>query len=249
MVRTARPDAGRLGLADCGIIRYDAAMSNQPDADWAAQVYERLQSAYGLPDWRPSYAPVDELVLTILSQNTSDLNSGRAFELLRARYPTWQDVVDAPVEELAETIRPGGLAAQKAPRIQAALRRLLAERGDFTLDFLNELPTDEALAWLTSFDGVGAKTASIVLLFCFGKPAFPVDTHIKRVSRRLGLTDAKAGPDQIQSVWQILVPPEWYYALHLNLIRHGREVCKAPTPRCAQCVLLDLCAYPNKVGV
>jgi endonuclease III len=216
------------------------------DRQKAAEVLRRLQESYGTPDWRPHYAPVDELVLTILSQNTSDLNSGRAFATLRERYATWQDVLDAPVEELAETIRAGGLARQKAPRIQTALRRLREEQGDYSLEFLRAMPTAEALAWLTSLDGVGLKTASIVLLFCFGKPSFPVDTHITRVTRRLGLVDPKATPEKIKAVWESLVPGDWYYALHLNLIRHGREICRAPTPRCGACVLQDVCCYPHQ---
>ncbi len=220
--------------------------SSQPDL--AAEIYHRLLDAYGYPDWRPSNAPVDELVLTILSQNTSDLNSGRAFEALKARYPDWQSVLDAPVDELADTIKAGGLGPQKAPRIQAALRRILDERGDFDLDFLRDLPTEEALSWLTSFNGVGHKTASIVLLFCFNRPAFPVDTHITRVTRRLGFVDPKASPEKISVAWQEWVPSDWYYPLHLNLIRHGREVCRAPTPRCYACVLADLCAYPYKTA-
>jgi endonuclease III len=215
-------------------------------ADWAAEIYRRLLAAYGTPDWRPHYGPVDELVMTILSQNTSDINSGRAFESLRARYPTWQAVLAAPVDELAETIRSGGLGQQKAPRIQAALARILVERGDFNLDFLADIPRDEALAWLTSFNGVGPKTASIVLLFCFGLPAFPVDTHITRVSQRLGIAGPKATPTQIQAIWESLAPAEWFFPLHLNLIRHGREICRAPTPRCPICPLNDICRYGKK---
>jgi endonuclease-3 len=219
-----------------------------PDPDIAAQVHHRLLAAYGPPDWRPTNPAVDELILTILSQNTSDLNSGRAFAALKARYPDWQAVLDAPVDELADTIRSGGLAPQKAPRIQAALRRILAERGEFSLDFLANMPTEEAMAWLTSIGGVGHKTASIVLLFCFGQPAFPVDTHITRVTRRLGFVDPNATPEKISALWSSLVAAEWYFPLHLNLIRHGREVCRAPTPRCAACVLLDICRYPNKTN-
>ena len=211
----------------------------------AAEIYRRLQQTYGQPDWRPSYPPLDELVLTILSQNTNDVNSGRAFTALKARYPTWQAVLDAPVEELAETIHAGGLSQQKAPRIQAALRRILAERGEFSLDFLADLPADQAARWLRSFDGVGPKTASIVLLFCFGKPAFPVDTHVGRVSRRLGLAAARDSEEKIERLWEALVPPEWYYPLHLNLIRHGREVCMARAPRCEGCVLNSICRYAS----
>ncbi len=173
--------------------------STPDDRAFAAEIYRRLLAAYGEPTWRPYYQPLDELVLTFLSQNTSDLNSGRAFEALKARYPTWQAVLDAPVAELAETIRSGGLAQQKAPRIQAALRRIQAERGAFTLDFLADLPVAEATRWLTSFDGIGHKTASIVLLFCFNQPAFPVDTHVGHVTRRLGLAGPKDSEEKIKS--------------------------------------------------
>lgn len=215
------------------------------DREHAARIYHLLREHYGSPDWRPSFAPMDELVLTFLSQNTSDLNSGRAFEALKARYPTWQAVLAAPIDELAETIRSGGLSRQKAPRIQAALRRILAERGEFNIDFLAEMPTDQAMRWLVSFDGVGPKTASIVLLFCFGKPAFPVDTHVGRVTRRLGLASPKDSEVKIKEIWETLAPSEWYYPLHLNLIRHGREVCQARAPRCPACVLREVCNYPN----
>jgi len=184
----------------------------------------------------------------LLSQNTSDVNSGRAFEALKARYPTWQEVLEAPVDELAETIRSGGLAQQKAPRIQAALRRIQAERGEFEIDFLADLPVAEGLRWLTSFSGVGPKTASIVLLFCFNKPAFPVDTHVRRVTRRLGLAGPKDSAEKIKGIWEALVPVEWYYPLHLNLISHGREVCRARMPRCEVCVLRDICRYHERSG-
>ncbi|OIO91933.1 MAG: hypothetical protein AUK03_10445 [Anaerolineae bacterium CG2_30_64_16] len=209
-------------------------------------MYHRLQAAYGAPTWRPHYAPMDELALTFLSQNTSDLNSGRAFGALKARYPTWPAVLDAPVEEVAETIRSGGLARQKAPRIQAALQRILAERGEFRIDFLADLPVDEGLRWLTSFVGIGPKTASIVLLFCFDKPAFPVDTHVARVSRRVGIAGPKDSEQKIKGIWEAVTPAAWYYLLHLNLIRHGREVCHARAPQCGTCVLNDVCRYVDK---
>jgi endonuclease-3 len=209
----------------------------------ANEVYRRLLAAYGEPDWRSHFLPVEELVLTLLSQNTSDINSGRAFEALQARYPTWQAVMDAPTDELAHTIRSGGLARQKAPRIQSALRRILQERGELNINHLADLPTDEAMRWLTSFDGIGHKTASIVLLFCFGKPAFPVDTHVGRVTRRLGLAGTKETEEKIKAIWESLAPAEWYYPLHLNLIRHGRQVCRARAPNCPACVLSDICLY------
>lgn len=212
----------------------------------AAEVHRRLLAAYGEPTWRPHYAPLDELILTFLSQNTSDTNSGRAFAALKARYSTWQDVLAAPVAELAETIRSGGLAQRKAPRIQAALRRILAERGEFSLDFLVDLPVEEATRWLTSFDGVGHKTAAIVLLFCFNKAAFPVDTHVGRVTRRLGLAGPRASAEKIKQIWEALVPAEWFYPLHLNLIQHGRRICRAGRPLCPQCVLADICQFESK---
>jgi endonuclease III len=220
----------------------------QVQMETALGIHRRLLEAYGVPDWRPHYAPLDELILTILSQNTSDVNSGRAYEALRARFPTWADVMTAPVADLAESIRPGGLAPQKAPRIQAVLRRIAAERGALTLDFLADWPTERALQWLLSFDGVGPKTASIVLLFSFGEPTFPVDTHIARITRRLGLVAEQADPEKIRLAWQSLVPAAAYYPLHLNLISHGRAVCKALQPRCGACVLVDLCRYPQKTA-
>lgn len=214
---------------------------------FAAEVHRRLLAVYGEPAWRAHYAPMDELVLTFLSQNTSDVNSGRAFAALKARYPTWQAVMDGPADELAETIRSGGLAQQKAPRIQNALRRILTERGEFCLDFLAALPVDEAERWLVSFDGIGHKTASIVLLFCFNKAAFPVDTHVGRVTRRLGLAAPRDSEEKIKGIWERLVPAAWFYPLHLNLIRHGRKVCHARAPACGMCVLGDICAYPRAV--
>jgi endonuclease III len=215
---------------------------------WAGTIYERLRVAYGQPNWRPYYSPMDELILTFLSQNTSDLNSGRAFAALKARYGDWQAALDAPMEELAETIRSGGLAYQKAPRIQKALRRIKEERGEFDLDFLGVMPVEDAMRWLTSFDGIGHKTASIVMLFCFNQPAFPVDTHVGRVTRRLGLAGPKDNEEKIKGLWERLAPPEWYYPLHLNLIRHGRQVCHAGRPECGRCALIDLCRYPDKTA-
>ncbi|MCO6451627.1 MAG: endonuclease III [Caldilineales bacterium] len=208
-----------------------------------AEMYRRLGERYGFPQWRSHGDAVDELVMTILSQNTSDVNTGRAFASLKAAFPGWQAVVDAPTEAVIEAIRSGGLANQKAPRIQNALRRILAERGAFDLDWLAELPVGEARAWLTQFDGVGNKTASIVLLFSLHRPAFPVDTHVQRVCRRVGVAPANASADRVMATVEELAPAEWYYPLHINLIRHGREMCKARNPRCEKCVLNEICAW------
>ncbi len=223
--------------------------SPEPDARRLRQaetIYTLLLERYGHPDWRPDFAPMDELILTILSANTSDVNSGRAFERLKATYPDWQAVLDAPLDELTDVIRPAGLGPTKAPRIQAALRRVLAERGAFDISFLADLPVDEGLAWLTQLEGVGHKTASIVLLFCFGKPAFPVDTHVQRVTQRLGLAGPKDDPARIKALWEALAPADWFYPLHLNLIRHGREVCHARKPACEVCPLQRLCDHFNQ---
>ncbi|HEY80142.1 MAG TPA: endonuclease III [Caldilineae bacterium] len=210
-----------------------------------AEVHRRLQATYGEPRRRGCSDPVGSLVQTILSQNTSDVNTARSYASLRAAFPDWHAVMTAPAEAVVDAIRAGGLANQKAPRIQAALRAIYEIREDFDLSWLAELPVAEARSWLTSLPGVGNKTASILLLFCFDMPAFPVDTHVHRVTRRLGLAPASASPDQVMRIIEAHAPPEWFYPLHLNLIRHGRAVCKAQKPRCDGCVLANLCASKN----
>jgi endonuclease-3 len=202
-----------------------------------------LQTQYGYPDWRPHLPPVDELVSTILSQSTTDANRDRGFYALKARYAAWEDVRDAPTEDIIETIRPAGLAQQKGPRIQGALRHVTEKAGGLNLDFLAKLPIEEAKAWLTAIDGVGPKTAAIILLFCFNRPAFPVDTHVHRVSGRLGWIGPKVSADKAHPILEALARPEDYYADHLNLIRLGRELCQARQPLCAQCPLAPHCPY------
>ena len=206
-------------------------------------VHNLLVQEYGSPTWRQHLPPVDELVNTILSQSTSDTNRDMAFEALKARYPDWQAVMDAPEDEVIETIRPAGLANQKGPRIQQALRQVQAERGDLSLNFLSELPLEEAKKWLTEIKGVGPKTAAIVLLFAFGRPAFPVDTHVHRVSGRLGLIGPKVTADKAHKIMENIGCSETFYAFHLNVIRHGREVCTARGPKCPQCILRNCCNY------
>lgn len=203
----------------------------------------RLLSAYGHAVWRQPLPPLDELVSTILSQNTNDGNRDRAFEALRRRFPTWEDVRDAEQAEVVEAIRSAGLANQKGPRIQAVLRAITAERGDLDLDFLRRLPRDEVRLWLLKFKGVGPKTAAIVMLFSLDIPAFPVDTHIFRVTGRLGLRPENVTEEAAHPLLEGLFPPETYIDAHLNLIRHGRQICLARRPLCDQCVLRDLCNY------
>jgi endonuclease-3 len=219
------------------------APADLPPEEKIPPIHAALLRVYGTPTWRPHHPPLDELVLTILSQHTSDVNSVRAFNALRAAFPTWEAVRDAPVAAVAAAIQSGGLAQVKAPRIQAVLRRIWEERGSFDLDFLRTEPLDQARAWLTGQPGVGPKTAACVLLFSCGRPALPVDTHVHRVARRLGLVPDRVSAEGAQLLLEAMVPPDDYYAFHLNLIRHGREVCKAPRPRCEVCVIRAWCAY------
>jgi endonuclease-3 len=162
---------------------------------------------------------------------------------MRERYPTWEAVASAPVEELAETIRSGGLANQKAPRIQAVLRAIKDARGDYSLDWLRDLPTPDARQFLLGLPGIGPKCAAIVLCFALGRPVIPVDTHVFRVSWRLGLIPKSLGEAKAHDALEAIIPEPLVYRFHVALIRHGRAVCKAQNPRCAQCPLQDLCAY------
>jgi endonuclease-3 len=209
----------------------------------ALEVHRRLIDAYGAPDWRSHMDPISELVSTILSQNTNDINRDRAFKQLRERFPDWEAVRDTDVEEIKDAIRVSGLANTKAPAIQRALRRITEEQGELSLDFLRDMDVEDAKEWLTAIKGVGVKTASIVLLFSLGKPAFPVDTHVHRVTQRLGLIGPKDSREKAHRILEETLPEDTYYAFHLNLIRHGREICVASTPRCEECVLKEICAY------
>lgn len=208
-----------------------------------APVARILREVYGYPEWRQHLAPLDELISCILSQNTSDVNRDRAFDALKARYPTWEAVRDAPADELIETIRSAGLANQKGPRIQAVLRYITDRRGEPNIDFLADLPLEEARAWLTNLNGIGPKTAAIVLCFAFNRPAFPVDTHIHRVGQRIGFLPAGTSAEKAHPIMEAIVPPEDYYAFHLNLIWHGREICRARNPLCERCPLTAHCDY------
>ncbi|HTG48500.1 MAG TPA: endonuclease III [Actinomycetota bacterium] len=185
--------------------------------------------------------PLDELILTILSQHTSDLNAERAFASLRAAFPTWEAVVRAPTPAVADAIRSGGLADTKAPRIQAVLEEVREREGAFDLSRLRELSDAEVRGYLTSLSGIGPKTAAVVLSFALGRDAIPVDTHVHRVATRLGLVPPRASAEKADRILHDLVPEGLRTPLHVALIRLGREVCKAPTPRCRACPLVDLC--------
>lgn len=209
----------------------------------AVKIHERLLEFYGEPTWRNPLPAIDELVSTILSQNTNDINRDRAFNALRSRFSTWEQVRDANVRDIVEAILPSGLANQKGPRIQQVLRSITEERGSLDLSFLKDLSVDEARNWLTRFNGVGPKTAAIVLCFSLDMPAFPVDTHVYRVTGRIGLRPEKMTVEQAHPHLESLFPPETYYAAHLNIIRLGREICQARRPRCEECPIRLLCDY------
>lgn len=205
------------------------------------QIISLLASEYGYPALEPDHDPLSTLIKTVLSQNTSDINRDRAFYSLRSSFARWEDVAAAAVEKIASAIRVGGLADIKSRRIKQILNEIRQKRGSLDLDFLVELPMGEAREWLKQLPGVGSKTACCVLLFSFGLPALPVDTHILRVSKRLGLVEINASAEQAHRVLQELVPLESVYAFHVLMIEHGRRTCKAQRPQCPRCVLGDIC--------
>ena len=220
-------------------------MTDAPDPDTAqvtpADVMSLLGAEYGPMEWRPRYDPASELVYTILSQHTSDINSERAFRTLMATFGTLEAIAAADVADIEEAIRSGGLAKVKAPRIKAILNEVSRKVGSYDLSFLAEMPLEEAKAWLKELDGVGPKTAAIILCFSLGLPAMPVDTHIYRVAKRLGFVGPKVSAEQAHDILEPMVEPDDVFAFHLYLINHGRQVCKARRPRCANCVLARGC--------
>lgn len=231
-------------------------------------VLDGLAGLYGRPTWQRRLDPTSELILTILTQNSADTNAEVAFEALRARYPgtgevqahnpgagwggdglpdgiapDWAAIEAAPLPELVDTIRPGGLANQKAPRLQATLRRIREERGDYSLEFLGGMPALDARDWLVSIDGIGKKTASVLLLFSFGSPLMPVDRHVERVAQRVGLVGRKASADDAHDLFLGMLEPDEMYEAHVNLIQHGRKVCHAQRPDHAACPLRPRCRF------
>lgn len=205
------------------------------------QILKLLSEEYGKRKRRPRQSPISVLVQTILSQNTSDRNSGTAFESLLASFADWDDIADAAVEQIADSIRAGGLGEVKASYIKRVLEDIRRKQGGFELEFLKRMSVDEARDWLRRLPGVGMKTASCVLLFSLGMPALPVDTHIFRVARRLGVIDSRVSVEQAHKLLEGVVPPDDVYQFHILLIEHGRRICKARQPRCGQCVLRKSC--------
>jgi endonuclease-3 len=274
-----RASRGRTGAARPAAKRARARRAADPAKAWASYlrryrpglqryVLDALTGTYGEQRWEPRLDPTSELILTILTQNTADVNAEKAFEALRARYPSdrpaevhnpgigwgggglstapppdWSLVEHAPLPELVDVIRPGGLAPQKAPRLQATLRHIREQRGDYSLAFLGEMPALEARDWLTAIDGIGKKTASIVLAFCFGAPVMAVDRHVERVSKRIGLIPARATADQAHDLFLAILEPDEMYAAHVLLIHHGRVICQAQNPKHDLCPVRDRCRF------
>lgn len=219
--------------------RRDASVP--PDQATVREIHRRLRQAHGPLHPPRRWDPLEELVFTILSQNTSDVNSGRAFESLRARFPTWQALAKAKPSQVASAIRAGGLSNVKAPRILAVLREIRRREGGFDLSWMRDASDAEIEEYLSSLPGVGPKTVACVLAFSLGRPALPVDTHVHRVATRLGFIPPGMPATKAHSALAELVPPKLRVSMHVGLIRHGRTICKAGRPRCEECPLADLC--------
>lgn len=211
-------------------------------------IVRRLRKGYGPRPWRRWGRPLDGLIATVLSQHTSDVNSDAAYHSLRRTFRSWKAVMTAPPGVVQRAIRCGGLARQKTRFIQAILRTIQADRGRLSLEFLARLPMDKARDYLRSLPGVGPKTAACVLLFNLGKPALPVDTHVHRLARRLGLIPDGTSADKAHERLELLCPPRLVYPFHVLLIQHGREVCHARRPRCEECVLAGICPTAGRVS-
>ena len=213
----------------------------------SSEVHSLLQQYQGQVTWTPRYDPISELVFTILTQHTSDSNALKAFNNLVRQFPSWQDILDADDEEVAKTIFIGGLSKIKAPRIKSVLKVIKSDTGSFNIDFLRHMTLTEAKNWLKSLPGVGPKTAAVVLAFALNMPAMPVDTHIYRVSKRLGLIGKKIDVDKAHDILENSVDPNKVFSFHVYLIQHGRTVCKARKPLCNECVLNDKCQSAFKL--
>ena len=224
--------------------------------DHLVRVYALLIRTYGEPKNNPDFDPLGGLVGTILSQHTSDINSDRAYKQLVTTFPSWEDVRDAPTDIIVAAIKCGGLANIKSVRIQDVLYTLTEQQqkqgktntlAEFLYDELARRTTEEAWRYLRELPGVGPKTAACVLMFNLDRPAFPIDTHVHRVAKRLGLIGARVSAEQAHNIFDEIVPPEWVYPLHVNLIRHGRQICHAQRPNCTQCPLFSECAYVGSI--
>ncbi len=220
--------------------------SQRSKLERTAAITRILEETQGEPRWKGESDPLDSLVRTLLSQSTNDNNRDLAYERLRERFPTWRNVMEAPREEVADAIRPAGLGNQKSERLIAMLRWIEAEFGRLDLDFMHEMPTEEAFAHFTKVKGIGVKTMAVVMMFACGRDVFPVDTHVHRIARRLGLVPDKTDAVKTYRLMASLVPPHKSYSLHMNLLEFGRKICTARKPKCLGCPLYDLCFWGEK---
>lgn len=211
----------------------------------ALDVYQRLLKMFGERPLKPRREPMHELISTMLSHRTTQQNEALAFECMWQRYGSWEAIRDAPVDELTKTIEPANFPEVKAPRIKEVLARIIEQRGEPSIEFLRDMTPEAGLEWLMSLPGVGIKTASLVLLFCFSKPVLPVDTHVHRVSQRLGLIGPKVDATAAHPLLLSLLPhePHILYNFHVNMLRHGQQICAWSSPRCKRCPLTDLCHW------
>ncbi len=211
------------------------------------RILKLLKSSYGAPARRPRSDPIDEIIRTILSQNTSDSNSLAAFDVLKRSFRSWEELLDTDTAKISRLIKHAGLANIKAKRIKESLREIKRREGRLSLGSLKDMEADEAIYYLRSLKGVGPKTAACVLLFSFGKPVMPVDTHIYRVAKRLGIIPKEMSLEEAHRFLSGLVPKSLIYDFHLGIIEHGRKTCKAQNPRCGVCLLYGLCVFSGKI--
>lgn len=219
-------------------------INNVPES--FSYIIQNLKAVYGVPQCEPDPDPLDVLVQTILSQSTTNVNSHRAFESLKQRFPDWESVRDARVTSIEKAIKSGGLARQKAIRINQLLNDIYQRRGSLDLSFLATAPLEEAVEFLSSFKGVGPKTVACTLLFACNRPIFPIDTHIFRIARRLALIPEKCSDQEAHRLMTAMMPPGRFYEVHVNIIRHGRKICRPQNPVCEQCCLVEYCSYYEK---
>jgi endonuclease-3 len=220
---------------------------NSPQVpDSVPYILQNLKAVYGVPKPHPGLDPLDVLIETILSQSTTNVNSDRAFESLKRRFPTWDAASRARITSIEAAIRSGGLARQKSVRIKELLNDIRKRRGPLDLTFLKTAPLEQAKLFLASFKGVGPKTVACTLLFACNRPVFPIDTHIFRITRRLGLIPEKCSDEDAHRLMGEMIPRKRYFEAHINLIRHGRRVCKPRDPLCERCCLVDYCEYYKK---
>lgn len=223
------------------------AVTEAPES--LAYVIQNLKAVYGVPECERGLDPLDVLIETILSQSTTNANSHRAFASLKQKFPTWEAARRARVTSIEAAIRSGGLAKQKSVRIKHLLNEIYERRGSLDLNFLHSAPLEEAVAFLSSFKGVGPKTVACTLLFACNRPIFPIDTHIFRIARRLALIPERCSDEEAHRLMTAMIPAGRYYEVHVNLIRHGRRVCRPQNPACEQCCLVEYCRYYEEEGL